>query len=212
MRYIVFSDFDGTISYNNTFAEVLRKFSVGADPEVERSVMNGTTTLSEGVRHYIEHIPSTCHDAIIELSKTIELRPGFRELLELLKENDIPFVVISGGLKIISETALRDYMPLIYGLHALEVSTDGEFFGLTAQYDDGNEILAKRLVLKEYDCDRVVCIGDGNTDFEIIKDADVIFACDELADHLQKQNMSFHRFTDFFDVAENIKKLKITNK
>lgn len=211
-RTIVFCDFDGTISEDNTLVYVLYKYARNFDPEMERRLVKKELTLSEGIRYFMEHIPSCFYDEIAEYSAAIVPRAGLRELLEFLKGRGIDFVIISGGMAFMARQALRDYGDLISDIRAVEVDTAGEYFAIDAQYDDGYELVAKRRIAREYGDCRQICIGDGDTDFELVKDADVIFACGELAEHLTKQEIAFYRFEDFLDILRVLKETNLLER
>lgn len=203
---IVFCDFDGTISEDNTLVQVLYRYAKNTDPEMEKKLWKKEITLSEGVRYFMEHIPSASYGDIVEFSRKIRPRPGFAEMLQVFKQQDMPFVILSGGLAFMAREALRPYEALIADISAVEIDASGPNFKVISPYDDGVELVAKRSVIKEYSYDRMIFIGDGDTDFEVIKDADVIFACDDLAEHLKKNGMPFFEFHNFFDIIGKMSK------
>lgn len=203
---IVFSDFDGTISEDNTLVQVLYRYAKNFDPEMEKKLLKKEITTSEGIRYFMEHIPSASYGDIVEFSRNIRPRPGFAEMLQFFQQQDIPFVILSGGMAFMAREALRPYEALIADIRAVEIDTSGPNFKVISPYDDGAELVAKRSVIKEYSYDRMIFIGDGDTDFEVIKDADVIFACDDLAGYMRKKGMPFFEFHNFFDIISKMPK------
>ena len=207
---IVFCDFDGTISEDNTLVQVLYRYAKNTDPEMEKKLWKKEISLSEGVRYFMEHIPSDSYGDIVEFSRKIRPRPGFAEMLRFFQQQDMAFVILSGGFAFMAREALRPYKALITDIRAVEIDASGPNFKVISPYDDGVELVAKRSVIKEYSYDRMIFIGDGDTDFEVIKDADVIFACDDLAEHLKKNGISFFEFHKFSDIIEKMPKLDNT--
>lgn len=205
---IVFSDFDGTISTDNTLVQVLYQYAKNFDPIVEKKLIKKEITTSEGIRYFMEHIPSQSYEDIAEFSRNIRPRPGFDAMLALFKERDIPFIILSGGMAFMAREALRPYAELIADIRAVEIDRSGINFKVNSPYDDGVELVAKRKIVREYSYYRMVYIGDGDTDFEIIKDADIIFACDDLAKYLKERNSAFYQFNNFFDIVNEISKWK----
>lgn len=96
---IVFCDFDGTITAVETFAGMLKEFA----PELASGIMPlmyaKKITLREGVRKLLESIPSKLYPAILEYSDDKPIRLGLGELLDYVNNQNIPFIIVSGGIK-----------------------------------------------------------------------------------------------------------------
>ncbi len=102
-KTIVFADFDGTITTEDTIVGSIRLFS---DPkEVEEyngKLERGEMTLSQVVRYAFEGAPSSCLPKMLEYVDGVGIRPGFPEFLrkmqvispyddgnELMKKTDV---------------------------------------------------------------------------------------------------------------------------
>lgn len=199
-RRMVFCDFDGTITVNETLRKVLLTFI----PETARRILAeldaGTRTLREGVQELVAALPSRCRDAIVELVAAEPLRPGLEEFLGWLERNAIPFVVVSSGFRFYIEARLAPWRDRIHAIHALEVDTSGETMTLRLEHDHPREAMPKEWVLRSYACDERIAIGDSLSDFEMARAADRVFARDRLLRHLQEQGAAVTPYEDFHDV------------
>lgn len=205
---IVFIDFDGTITMEDTLVGAIRLFS---DPEEIRKyngkLEKGEMTLSQVVRYAFGKAPSSLLPRMLEYIDQVEIRPGFLEFLKAMKELEIPVVVISGGVRQFSQRKLEPYREWITKLHAVELDVSGPKMELISAYDDGNELLKKTDVMALYQYERSVGIGDSFTDRNMAKTVDTVFARDILAEYLKKAGKAYYPYETFFEVTEEIRKL-----
>lgn len=203
---IVFTDFDGTITMEDTLAGAVRLFS---DPEefqlYSQKLTHGEITLSQVVRYAFDGAPSDLLPRLLSYVDTVPIRPGFSAFLQTMNELDIPVVVISGGIRQFSERKLAPWRQQLLGLHAVELDASGSTMRLISDYDDGNELLKKTDVMALYDYQHAIGIGDSFTDLNMAQAVDTVFARDVLAQFLQSHAKPFHPYEDFFSIAEAIK-------
>ncbi|MGM0453825.1 MAG: HAD-IB family phosphatase [Thermodesulfobacteriota bacterium] len=204
-RTYVFSDFDGTITAQESLEAVFQYFLPGQWEPVKARLLAGQTTLREGVRGLIEAIPARRYPEILEFVSEIPVRPGLAEFLDFLDEHDIPFVVVSGGIRGMVETGLGHLVDRVERIVAVDVDTGGPYLKVRSDYENGDELVAKRDVMAEFDAARRVVIGDGVTDFNMVKDADLVFARDSLAHYLDGMNVSYEKWGDFVDVKNRLR-------
>ncbi len=205
-KTIVFTDFDGTITMEDTLAGAIRLF---AEPEEFRlyneKLAKGEMTLSQVVRYAYDGAPSSRLPKMLDYVDSVAIRPGFPEFLDAMDALGIPVVVISGGVRQFSARKLAPYRDRLLGLHAVELDADGPSMHLVSGYDDGNELLKKTDVMALYQYERAIGIGDSFTDVNMAQAVDAVFARDVLAQVLQKLGKPFTPYEDFFTVAEAIK-------
>ena len=204
VRRMVFCDFDGTITVEETLRQVLLTFV----PEVARRVLTeldaGTRTLRDGVQELVAALPSRCRQEIIDLTAHAPLRPGFGELLDWLASQNVPFVVVSSGFRFYIEARLAAWRQQIHAIHALEPDCSGEYMQLRLDHGHPREAMPKEWVLRQYPCEQRIAIGDSLSDFEMVRAADRVFARDRLLSQLQRQHMTVSPFEDFFDVMQGL--------
>ena len=205
-KTIVFTDFDGTITMEDTLAGAIQLFASPEEfREYSEKLAAGTMTLSQVVRYAFDGAPSDRLPRMLDYVDSVAMRPGFSEFLDAMEALSIPVVVISGGVRQFSERKLAPYRSRLLGLHAVELDASGPEMRLLSQYDDGNELLKKTDVMALYDYERAIGIGDSFTDMNIAQAVDTIFARDVLAKFLQKLGRPFIPYEDFYTVAEAIR-------
>jgi 2-hydroxy-3-keto-5-methylthiopentenyl-1-phosphate phosphatase len=205
-KRIVFCDFDGTITAEETFVGMLKQFATENYTQVKQQIIDKDITLGEGVRRMVESVPSEIFPQVLDYIGDKEIRAGFPELLDYLYFHGVPFVVISGGLLESVKTRLESFAARILAIHAAEVNTDGDYLKLFSKYQNQTELVAKTEVMSTYNFEQAVVIGDGITDLNMAMAADIVFARDYLSKFLTQNNKSFIRWDDFFDVLNHLSK------
>jgi len=203
-KNIVFCDFDGTITAVETFAGMLKEFTPELSAELMPQMYNLSLTLREGVKRLLESIPSKRYPEIIEYAANKAIRPGLGELIDFLDSYEVPFVVISGGLRGMVETVLKreGLLDRMGGIAAVDLDTTGEFLKVNSQFEEGTELVGKVQVMAKYPAAQTIAIGDSVTDINMALKADVVFARDRLKDYLAKENKPYIPWNDFLAVRD----------
>lgn len=199
-RCIVFSDFDGTITVDETFRKVLYHFIPDVSARVIPALDRGALTLREGVIELVSALRSEWVDAMVRFIAREPLRPGFAEFATFLHDRHIPLVIVSSGLRFYVESRLRPWLAHIHAIHALEVDTSGTNMRLQLEHAHPSEAMPKEWVLRSYDAEQRIAIGDSLSDFEMVKAADLVFARDRLLARLQAEHRPVTPYGDFHDV------------
>ncbi len=207
MKRIVFCDFDGTITAEETFVAVLKKFAPEISAQLIPQMYAQQLTLRQGVRQILESIPSSCYPEIIEFTKSQPIRPGFIELLDLLESEQVPIVVISGGLTGMVEVVLAALLPRIHAIHAVDIDTSGSHLRVLSEYEGGTELVSKVDVMAQYPAQEKIAIGDSITDLNMALETPMVFARDRLAQYLDEQQKPYIAWNDFFQVRDYLKQL-----
>lgn len=198
---IVFADFDGTITQEDTLVGAIRLFTGPEEFQLySQKLAQGEMTLSQVVRYAFDGAPSDRLPRMLEYVRTVTLRPGFSDFLDEMDRRGIPVVVISGGVRQFVEQNLAPFRSRLLGLHAVELDTSGPRMQLISAYDDGNELLKKTDVMALYSYRYAVGIGDSFTDRNMGRAVDTIFARDVLAQYLDKLGLPYLPYEDFYDV------------
>lgn len=205
---IVFCDFDGTITEEETFVGALLRICEESDLKYWFSrIKSKQATLCECMSNLFQTVPSNRYDRIIKYSKAVNVRNGFSDFLDYLQQMSIPIVVISGGIRDMQEIILRPYINRIYATYACELNTSGPKMKFTSNYADENENMNKLAVMALYEYKQCICIGDNITDIRMAEKADVIFARDKLAEHCMAVNKQYHEWKDFNDITTKLRKI-----
>ena len=72
-------------------------------------------------------------------------------------------------------------------------------------YESDTEVVGKVGIMRRYDCDRTICVGDSYTDLEMAAAADMVFARDRLASAMEKTGKKHFTFETFYDMINVLK-------
>jgi 2-hydroxy-3-keto-5-methylthiopentenyl-1-phosphate phosphatase len=205
-KRIVFCDFDGTITAEETFVGMLKRFAAASYDATEDLLIEGKITLREAVRRLVESIPSKRYPQVLDYVKDKPIRQGFSELLDFLHLHGVPLMVVSGGLMGSVSAKLAPFQNRIHAMYAAEVAAEGDFLRIHSDFESANELVAKTRVMGLYRYEQSIVIGDGITDLNIAMTADLVFARDRLCGYLTEKGKPFIRWEDFFDVCNHLSK------
>jgi len=198
---MVFCDFDGTITVEETFVGMLKEFATLDYSEYGRRLGEGRISLRDAVRQLVESIPADRYDAVIDYIRAKPLRRGFAEFVDDLHRRKIPLVIVSGGLQQSVETRLEAFLDRVHAVHAARLQISGEHLTVASAYESEEELVAKTRVMRRYRFEEAIAIGDGITDRNIALAADRVFARGYLRAYLESNGKPFVDWSDFFDVT-----------
>lgn len=108
-KFIFFTDFDGTITQQD--CNDFLTDNVGFGPELRQKgneeTLSGRRDFRDTFQEMLDSITLPFKDLIALLLKNITLDPHFKEFHQWAKQNNVPIVVLSGGMR-----------PIIYALLA----------------------------------------------------------------------------------------------
>lgn len=203
---IVFCDFDGTITVEDTFVNVCRHFAADTVDRLLREIFKGSLSLKDGIRDIVESIPSARYPEMLDFVNGTPLRAGLERFLDFIEGKNIPFVVISGGLM---GLVLRQLGPIAVRaerIYAADVDTSGKYLRVISPFEDGSELVNKKKIMSTYRYTDAAAIGDGVTDQGMAMEASIVFARKHLADFLDKCSKSYETWNDFYDVRETLER------
>ncbi|HEY9810664.1 MAG TPA: HAD-IB family phosphatase [Halomicronema sp.] len=205
-KKIIFCDFDGTITAEETFVAMLKKFSPELSAKLMPEMYELRLTLRQGVRQILESIPSEKYPEILEYTSTKKIRPGFVEMLDYLDSQNIPFIVVSGGLRGMVETVLGDLKNRTQGIYAVDVDTSSEYLQVKSEFEAGNELVSKVSIMEKYPTQQTIAIGDSVTDLNMAMQASLVFARDRLSHYLNDRKKPYIPWDNFFDIRNYLNK------
>lgn len=201
-QHIVFCDFDGTLTVEDTFVKVCRHFAADMVDRLLREIFKGRLSLKDGIREIVESIPSSRYPEMLDFVNGTPLRDGLDGLLDFLEARSIPFVVISGGLMGLVLRQLGPFASRAEGIYAADVDTSGTYLKVISPFEDGLELVNKKKIMDTYRYKDAVALGDGVTDQGMAMAASLVFARKHLADFLEKQGKPYMGWNDFHDVRQ----------
>lgn len=210
-NYAIFCDFDGTITSEDTFTGMLKAVAPHLCDQYLPDIYAKRITLREGVRKIIESIPSHCYSTMVEYVDQIPLRAGLEELVKFAIANQIPFHVVSGGIKDMVRRVLtnqrfgnRPLIEQVASINAVEIDTSQGYLLPISDYEADTELVAKVKVMEQYPAQTTIAIGDSITDLNIALNADITFARDRLAHYLDQAGKFYYPWDDFITVRDRL--------
>lgn len=154
----------------------------------------------------LESIPSSRYLDIVEFTRSQPIRAGFLDFLDFLDAEQIPLVVVSGGLQGMIEAVLEPFADRISAIYAVNVNTTGSFLRVDSHYESGTEMVAKTRIMAAYDVDESIAIGDSMTDWNLALAASLVFARPPLTQYLEDHKKPYLAWNDFIDVRDQLAK------
>jgi 2,3-diketo-5-methylthio-1-phosphopentane phosphatase len=115
-KFIFFTDFDGTITQQDSNDFMIEKFGIGPvmRKEMFQDILFGRRAFRDAFKEMLDSISLPLNECIEALLQNITLDEGFKEFYTWARENNIPVVVLSGGME-----------PIIRALLAHLIGEDG---------------------------------------------------------------------------------------
>ena len=203
---MVISDFDGTITTVETFLGLLHHMYPQEQLQsMFQKVESGKETRVEACKKLIDSTPITELSKIDEYISLMEIRPGFEKLAQFLKAQNIPLIVLSGGLDYTVQGKLAPYRDLIHAFYSAKLDVSDNYLSVVSSNMEPNSFLDKSTVLDNLDAEVFIGIGDGITDLTIASKCHYMFARDDLHTYMVQNNLSCIPWETFYDVLDIIK-------
>ena len=198
----VLTDFDDTAAAQNVAELLLNRFGHPDWKEVRQSFRDGYMDLKEYQEITFRNIQADRATMQSYVKEHANLRPYFKELWGFCQANEIPMAVVSQGLDFYIEALLEKEGVARVPVYAVET----DFHGGTITYHynhayPGKESLgnSKGYIVESFQkrgC-HVFFAGDGRSDQEAARVADVIFAHNTLAKFCDDEGIAYQHFEDF---------------
>jgi len=202
MRRAVFCDFDGTITQEDTFADMLRHFVPEVAPSLLDEVYGLRVPLTVGIRQLVQSIPSSRYDEVLDYIGQAKIRAGLDEFLDFLEDEEVPFYVVSGGLTGMVSRVLGDRVQRVRAIYAPDVNLDSAYLKLTTDFESEQELLDKVQVMALHPADDRVAIGNSLTDLRMAQEAEIVFARDRLSRYLDDRTFPYTPWESFLEVRD----------
>jgi len=208
-RYVIFSDFDGTITTADTLVYLLDNYG---DPhwwDIEKSLLRGEMDEKEALRREIDTLCVTWDTALEALYNNIKLEAGFADFLKWIQDNKLPFIILSGGFAEISRALLGKYDldHIEIRANSLEISGDRwRVIPAGRPKIKGRCDHCKSFSVKEMREDgyTTIYIGDGSNDRCPATYANIVFAKNDLEEFCKQNDVAYYHYADFNDILKII--------
>lgn len=212
MRLAVLSDFDGTVTLNDTFRNIAEKFAHGDWRAVDDQYVKGEITLEECLRRQGAMIRVSKSRILDELDGVTKFRSGFDNLIEYCNTNHYPLVLVSAGLDFVIKhflvrDSLKDKVELLVA-RAKCTPTGIRFDFLKLRDKRSRNFKDDAVRYYKTKADTVAYIGDGRWDLHALRTADLRFAIksSKLSELCKEQDIQATVVSDFKEVVESLKK------
>lgn len=209
----IFCDFDGTISGIDIGYDLFSRF--GEREPWNSRLLEGSLDVCSYWRTMAQQLRAPFTEAMLqEYLRTIPVDPGLHELLDLVRDNSIPFTVVSDGF----DLYIRRFLEM-HGAGDLELfcnhATLDEHGAMHVSFPHAAEgcrcisaVCKRNVVLSSTPPgSRIIYIGDGMSDFCPSEHADIIFAKKTLAAYCNANHLPHYPFKTLSDVADGLRRL-----
>ena len=211
MKLAVLSDFDGTVTLNDTFRNVAERFAQGDWMAVDDQYVKGQITLEECLRRQGAMVKASKSQILDELDEVTRFRAGFDNLIDYCKTNHYPLVLVSAGLDFVIKHFLRrqKWRKMELYAAAAKCTPTGIKFDFP-KLKDSRSISLKDDTVRYYKtkADTVAYIGDGRWDLHALRNADLRFAIrnSKLSELCKEQDIQATIVSDFKEMVVSLKK------
>lgn len=216
-RTVLFCDFDGTITESDNIVAIMRHFNPPGWDKLVDDVLAHRISIREGVGRMFALLSSGQREDIVRyVTETAGIRAGFRELLAYCEQQDIEFLVTSGGIDFFLLPLLEPFPVDGTRIYCNSADFEGERIRIVWPHpcdafcsnDCG---MCKTTVMRRYPPDTYtrILIGDSVTDFEGAKLADFVFARSHLTAKCEQLGLPHMPYETFHDVVDHLRKLEL---
>ncbi|PHH64387.1 hypothetical protein CDD81_4608 [Ophiocordyceps australis] len=229
-RFIFFTDFDGTVTTADSNDYMTDNLGFGRERRVQgnQDVLQGRVHFRDSFREMMDSVTTPFDKCLSILLNNIRLDPGFKEFYAWARQNNIPVVILSGGMRPVIQALLDKLLgPGQWDIQIVsnDVSTrDGKTLSHVGGWqivfhDDSIHGHDKSLEIRKYSSkpERPVLFyaGDGVSDLSAAKETDLLFAKadKDLVTWCENEKVPFVTFRDWTSITQtcqNIAAGKIT--
>jgi len=201
MKYAIVTDFDGTLTKEDVADLLVSHFKVAGVKCAPNNTCDDEA--KHWMRCYMGAIKAGQKEFEAYVTKAAEAREGLVEMIGAAFAKDVPFEIVSGGLDIYINPVLKKYN--ISGIPVYAANGVFTTEGIKVDYP-----LLENFTLADFKASRVkhfkklgyktIFCGDGFTDFEAAKEADILFARAHLLDLCVRKNIPANELVTFKEI------------
>ncbi|KAF2466048.1 2,3-diketo-5-methylthio-1-phosphopentane phosphatase [Lindgomyces ingoldianus] len=226
-KVICFSDFDGTIFMQDTGHILFNNFGCGSERRkiLDEQIYSGERTFREVSEEMWGSLDVPFDDGFEVMKEALEIDSCFHTFHKFCINNDIPFNVISAGLKPVLRRVLDHFLGEEESKHIEIVANDATISSDGSQWkpvwlhdtelghDKAKSINdykdSARLRADDGTIPMIVFIGDGVSDLPAAQEADVLFARRglRLEEYCVENKLPYIPFDTFADIQREVTKI-----
>ena len=212
MNTLIQCDFDGTITELDASFLILEEFAGRDWHQVLQEHREHKITVGEFNARAFAMVKVNQKTLLDTIMKKVRLRAGFSEFVDYCSKRDFKLVIISNGLDFYIQ-ALLDF----YNLGGVEWHAARTCFkdsDMEVQYigpdgkllDDAfKEAYIQSFLIQNYN---VIYVGNGDSDIAPAKQAQYVFAREELLSYYEENGLKYEPFEDFTDIIRKMELLQ----
>ncbi|KAI5795594.1 putative 3-phosphoserine phosphatase [Geopyxis carbonaria] len=216
-KFMVFTDFDGTITLKDSNDYLTDNYGYGyaRRRELNIEILEERWSFRDAFADMLKSVTTPFDECIKILVENIKLDPGFKDFYEWATANDIPVIVLSSGM----EPIIRALLTHLVGPTADQIKIVANQAKINADgtweiefHDDSHFGHDKSLALKPWNqlpADQrptLFYCGDGVSDLSAARETDLLFAKigHDLITYCQREKVPFKVFSDFKDIHRDV--------
>lgn len=215
-KYIVFTDWDGTVTLQDSNDFMTHNLGFGYDKRVQLNdeILAGNISFRDAFQQMLDSIKTPFPECIEYLLKHVELDPGFKDFYQWARQNNVPVVVVSSGMK----PVIRALLEKLVGEEAADeieiisndvvINDDGSWD--IVYRDESSFGHDKSRCIRPYaqlkDRPTLFYCGDGVSDLSAAKETDLLFAKEgkDLIKYCDREGIPYTTFGSFADIHRKI--------
>ena len=214
-QLLIASDFDGTITRQDTLVELLNAFGSSQWNQVQEKVVSGNLSIREGLEAEMASVRASPQELKRLLISRIEVEPTFPPFVRQMQRRGIPLVCLSGGFDLCVQTVLENagLWPLPFLANRLvplngtgTVKWHVEFPYPSVSCSACGFCKGDSIETWNKQGYTTVFVGNGVTDRCAAMTASLTFAKDELARWSHSQKIEAIPYRDFRDIEKELTK------
>lgn len=207
-----FSDFDGTITKEDTLGKLLSLYADKSWLDIEEDWVSGKIGSLECLEKQMALVKPLSPSELDDFINSIEIDENFPEFFKYLQENNIEFYVVSDGFDYFIKRILEKYNIHPTKIFANHLEVENGRFITTFPYFDSECVkksgMCKCSIVKIYRnvTKSTVYAGDGLSDQCVSSKVDMLFAKGTLWDYSRRENYSNAiKFDNYKDIHSYMK-------
>ncbi|EFY92475.1 phosphoserine phosphatase [Metarhizium acridum CQMa 102] len=220
-KFIFFTDFDGTVTTADSNDYMTDNLGYGAEKRRQgnKDVLTGKMNFRDSFQEMLDSVTTPYNECIDILLKNITLDPGFKEFYDWSRENNVPIVILSGGMTPIIRALLDkllgpgwDIQIVSNDVRPREGKTINDKGGWRIEFhDDSIHGHDKSIEIRKYSSlpNRPIMFyaGDGVSDLSAAKETDLLFAKagKDLVTWCENEKVPFVTFKDWTSITQTVK-------
>ncbi|KAK7398485.1 hypothetical protein QQX98_012144 [Neonectria punicea] len=220
-RFIFFTDFDGTVTTADSNDFMTDNLGFGRERRVQlnKDVLFGRMHFRDSFVEMLDSVDTPFNECLAILLKNIKLDPGFKEFYDWAKLNNVPVVILSGGMEPVIRALLDTLLGPgwdiqivsnnVYPREGKDINEKGGW--RIGFHDDSIHGHDKSIEIRKYSSlpnrPTMFYAGDGVSDLSAAKETDLLFAKADmdLVTWCENEHVPFVTFRDWSSILQTCK-------